>query len=152
MAAQDAPITVFVVQQSGVQARGLGPVDSLAAAIARFAGLIESGVDATRLGRRLGSRLLDPALTLLAAGVTRITVVPDGPLHRLPFDALRLASGQYAVERYALSIAPSAAVVTTLRARPAHAQAASSLRLLAPGHRVPASRAFRVGTHVSSQE
>jgi CHAT domain-containing protein len=53
----------------------------------------------------------------LPAGVTRLVVVPDGPLHRLAFDPLRLVDGKLVVERFALSHAPSATVFATLRAR-----------------------------------
>lgn len=50
---------------------------------------------------------IDPLLE----GRTRLILVPDGPLHLLPFDALvRRGEGtapQFLVERYALSLAPS---------------------------------------------
>jgi CHAT domain-containing protein len=111
---EGAPLTVFVVRRDGVRARVLPPVDSLADRAARFGRLLESGADAARLGRTLGAALLDPALPLLDARVTRIVVVPDGPLHRLPFDALRTADGRLAVERWAFGVAPSASVVAAL--------------------------------------
>src|SRR5690606_20180959 len=89
--------------------------------------------DAAALGRTLGAALLEPALALLEPGVTRIIIVADGPLHRLPFDALRLADGRYAVERFALGFAPSASVLAALRTRGARAAAAGPVRLLALG-------------------
>jgi tetratricopeptide (TPR) repeat protein len=130
--ADGAPITVFVVQRGGVAARVLPPFDSLGAAVRRFTALVESGLDAAPFGRRLGSTLVDPALALLRPGVTRVIVVPDGPLHRLPFDALRSAGGRYLVERYALGTAPSASALLTLWARP-RAAPAGPVRLLALG-------------------
>ena len=76
--------------------------------MARFTSLLESGADAARLGRTLGASLLHPLIPLLTARVKRIVIVPDGPLHRLPFDALRLVDGRYLFERYAIGVAPSA--------------------------------------------
>jgi CHAT domain-containing protein len=58
-------------------------------------------------------------------------IVPDGPLHRVPFDALRLADGRAAVERWAIGMAPSAAVAAALRRRAPGTPGAA--RLLAMG-------------------
>jgi CHAT domain-containing protein/tetratricopeptide (TPR) repeat protein len=127
------PITAFVVQRNGVRARVLPPVDSLASSVARFTSLLESGADAARLGRTLGASLLHPLIPLLTARVKRIVIVPDGPLHRLPFDALRLVDGRYLFERYAIGVAPSASAVVALRAHGPRSERASSLRLLAIG-------------------
>jgi CHAT domain-containing protein len=57
-------------------------------------------------------------MTEVGAGVTRLIVVPDGPLHRVPWDLLRLADGRYVVERYAVSVAPSAAILAELWRHP----------------------------------
>ena len=55
--------------------------------------------------------LVAGALAGLPPTVTRLIVVPDGPLHALPFGALREAvTGQPLAARYAISIAPSAAL------------------------------------------
>src|SRR6185503_12599580 len=75
-----------------------------------------------------------PALAGLGPGVTRLVIVPDGPLHRLPWDALRLAHGRQLVEQYSVSVAPSAAVVAALWRRPRDARDdARPMRLLAFG-------------------
>jgi hypothetical protein len=112
-----APTTLFVVTRAGVRAHVLPSIDSLAGRIARYVSLVEAGGDPPALARSVGADLLDAALASLPAGVTRLVVVPDGPLHRVPFDALRLADGRYVVERYAVSLAPSAVVVAALRRR-----------------------------------
>jgi CHAT domain-containing protein len=74
--------------------------------------------------------LLDPVLDGLPSGVTRLVIVPDDRLHRLPFDALLLADGRRAIERFAISTSPSAAIAAQLarRARPA-----GEVRVLALG-------------------
>ena len=78
--------------------------------------------------------------------MTRLLVVPDGPLHRLPFDALRLADGRYVVERYTVGLVPSAGALATLRARPPRAGQAGAA-VLALGDpafaREPSDRAAR---------
>ena len=130
--AEGAPITVFVVQRGGVTARVLPAFASLGAAVRRFGALVESGIDAAPFGRRLAAALVDPAIALLGPGVTRIIVVPDGPLHRLPFDALRSSDGRFLIERYAFGTAPSASALLALWARPRPASA-PPLRLLALG-------------------
>ena len=129
-----APTTLFVIapRDGGVPALSahvLPSADSLVGDIARFTALVEQGDSASALGRSLAVRLLDPALAGLGGG-TRLVIVPDGPLHRVPWDALRTADGRYLVERHAVTLAPSAAVLRTLRGR---APNVAPLRLLAYG-------------------
>ena len=132
-----APTTVFVLAprrgSAGagptITARTLPSADSLVDDIARFTALVEQGDSATTLGRSLAVRLLDSALATVG-DVTRLVIVPDGPLHRVPWDALRTADGRFLVERHAVTLAPSAAVLRTLRGR---APSTAPLRLLAYG-------------------
>ncbi len=109
-----APTTVFVATRAGLVARALPPMDTLAPTIARFSALVEDGADPRDLARSLGASVLGPALAALPPGITRLIVVPDAQLYRLPFDALRLADGRYVLERYAVSTAPSSAVLLAL--------------------------------------
>jgi CHAT domain-containing protein len=132
-----APTTVFVIQRPAtgratVQAAVLAPADSLTPDIARLVAFLESGQDPSALTRDLGAVLLDPILSALDPRITRLAIVPDGPLHRVPFDALRLPDGRHAVERFSTSIAPSAGVLAELwrRPMPLHQR---DLRMLALG-------------------
>ena len=127
---EGAPTTVFIATRSGISARLLPPADSLARPIERFAALLESGQPAGALARSLGTTVLGPVAEALPAGVTRLIVVPDGPLHRVAFDALRLPNDSLVLSRWAIGLAPSAAVATILR-RPADSTGAP--RLLALG-------------------
>lgn len=129
---EGAPTTLFIVTQSGIEARLLPPADSLTRPVERFAALLESGDAADALSRSLGSAVLGAAARALPARVARVIVVPDGPLHRVPFDALRLPDGRLALERWAIGLAPSAAVATVLRRRPGEDSTAAP-RLLALG-------------------
>jgi len=117
-----APTTLFVLTRRGgdsvaLRAAILPPADSLAGQLARFLALIQHGQDGG-LGREFGRALLDPAQAELGGGVTRLVVVPDGPLHRVPWDLLRLADGRYVVERYAVSVAPSTGILAALWRHP----------------------------------
>jgi len=163
-----APTTLFILTRAGqrggnavdsagggsVRARVLPPADSLAENIALFATLLESGADPRPLAQALGAALLDPATAALGPAVTRLVIVPDGALHRLPFDALRLADGRYAAERYAVSVAPSAGALAALwrRAREHGSAAERPLRVLAfgdpvfPGERVAVGQAAHEST------
>lgn len=116
---EGAPSTVFVLSRSGVRAAVLPGADTLGPAIRRLVALLESGARPDGLLKSLGDALLEPAARLLPAGTTQLLVVPDGPMHRLPFDALRLADGRPAVERWAIGLAPSASLAATIWRRPA---------------------------------
>jgi CHAT domain-containing protein len=122
--------TAFVITREGLRAIPLTPIDSLAPAIARFVGLLEAGGPADALARQLGDGLLEPVIRTLPPTVRRLLVVPDDVLHRLPFDAVRLADGRYAIERFTISTVPSAAVAVMLLQRPVPA---APVRLLALG-------------------
>jgi CHAT domain-containing protein/tetratricopeptide (TPR) repeat protein len=68
---------------------------------------------------RLYQLLLHDALSVLPPSVTRLVIVPDAALHRLPFDALRAQPGASPLaERYEVTVAPSASLWLRLRARP----------------------------------
>ncbi len=131
---QDGPATLFVVQRSGLQVHSLEVPKELSTQVARFVALLEGGADAGELAGALGEALLQPALAGLGPNVTRLVIVPDGPLHRLPWDALRLADGRHVVQHYSVSVAPSAAVVSALWRRSREAgTSARPMRLLAFG-------------------
>jgi CHAT domain-containing protein len=126
-----APTTLFVVTRAGLRAVRLPSADSLVSTIRYLLAAVEGGDDVAPLARRLGDAVLRPALDSLPASVTRLVVVPDGALHRVPFDVLRLPDGRAALERYEISVAPSAAIATLLWRRPQ--RSATTARILAFG-------------------
>jgi tetratricopeptide (TPR) repeat protein len=134
-----APTTVFVITRpagagGSVRAHVTTPADSLVEPIGRLVGILEGGGSAEPLSRRLGKVLLWPALSDLSPSIKRLVVVPDGPLHRLPLDALQLADGRYVVERFSISAAPSARVISALwRERNGFRPDSAALQLLAFG-------------------
>ena len=92
---------------------GVSGADSLAPAIRRLVAMVENGSRPDAITRNLGRALLEPARRLLPEGITRLLIIPDGPLHHLPFDALVLADGKPALERWAIGLAPSASLAAT---------------------------------------
>lgn len=83
-----------------------------------------------QLAAQLYDRLVRPAEPALA-GVRRLIIVPDGALQRVPFALLR-AGDRWLVERYALSLAPSATVLHHLRQAPVGRGSRALLGLAAP--------------------
>jgi len=68
---------------------------------------------AEALARSLSQSLLDPVLAHLAPEIDHLLIVPQGPLHFLPFAALPVASGAL-IERYVLSLVPNTSVLSGL--------------------------------------
>jgi hypothetical protein len=131
-----APTTAFLITRRGApspRAYILPPADSLAGAIGRFVALISKGEMAPADARALGGALMDPVLRGVGPEITRLLIVPDGPLHRVPWDALLQADGHPLVERYAVGIAPSAGALGVLWEHHPVTLSSDSLRLLAMG-------------------
>ena len=82
----------------------------LAPIVPMFTGLLEraDGLDGAPAAK-LYHDLLEPALAQLPPGIDRLIIVPDGPLHHLPFDALRRErSAPPVAAAYEVVVAPSA--------------------------------------------
>jgi CHAT domain-containing protein len=82
----------------------------LAPLVPVFTGLLarDDGAE-TAAAIRLYDEILADALNALPPGIERLILVPDGPLHRLPFDALRPGRDRDPLAvRYELVVAPSA--------------------------------------------
>ncbi|ATB46581.1 CHAT domain-containing tetratricopeptide repeat protein [Corallococcus macrosporus] len=103
---------VLVVTRAGTRVHRIPERTRLAAAATLFSGLVERR-DGSELGAAvaLHAQLLGPALAGLPATVRRLLLVPDGPLHDLPFAALREhREGAPLVARYELGVVPSASL------------------------------------------
>jgi CHAT domain-containing protein len=136
------PTTLFLVTRERASAFVLAPQDSLAAPVSRFASMVRSGTITPEYARRLGDALIGPVLAAIPERINALVIVPDGVLHHVPFDALGLPDGRWAVERAAISLVPSAAVAMRLWAKPAPA---GEVSLLALGDPVFASVGAEVG-------
>lgn len=129
-----APTSAFVVTRAAVHGIRLAPADSLAPLVRRLLVVIEQGGDARALRRMLGDAVVAPLLASMGPEVTRLVLVPDGALHRVPFDALVLPDDRAVLERFAVSHAPSAALAVALRRQGAPSAASRVLAVGDPHH------------------
>ena len=130
LGAGSVPTTAIVVTKDTTLTLQLPTAATLDPVIERYLRVAATGTEPVAAGRQLGAALLQPIARVLPARVTHLQISPDGSLFRVPFDALRLADDRYAVERFAISLVPSATVGWILRAMPA---AANATQLIAVG-------------------
>lgn len=121
------------------RARLAAEVDDLRRLVLRRrTGLSEASGPEAR-ARALYDLLLAPAASRFA-GARRLAVVPDGPLHLLPFALLADARGAPLAERLPVSLAPSAtALVELARLRPPSARAPVAAAFGDPVYPAPGS-------------
>ena len=91
---------------------------------------VAAKLPAYREGRNLYEALLQPIGETTAA--KRLIVIRDGPLHRVPFDAVIDPAGHYVLERHTVLYAPSASSYYLL-AKEAHELSARGSAVLAVG-------------------
>jgi CHAT domain-containing protein len=117
----DGESWALILTRSGLSAVRLPPVAELEPAIKAWTRMLNDRTGPIEPGaRRLYRDVLDPVVKALPSEVRSLILVPDGPLHQLPFDALS-ASGRapYLADRFATTVVPSAAVWHHLRTRQA---------------------------------
>ena len=118
----DGSSWVIAVSRTAARAFRIPDARQLAAAAALFTALIARRDGSERDGAaKLHADLLAAPLAFLGPSVTKLLLVPDGPLQRLPFEALR--DGAPLAVRYQIALAPSAGLwLRFRRARPAPAR------------------------------
>ena len=124
---------VFFVQQ---------PRQALQVAVEHFQHDLANAIfeeKADLAARALYRMLLAPVEAELAH-TPRLTIIPHGPLHELPFAALIAPRGQRLIERWSVTVAPSLSALSLLRdretARHQRAATAPPFLALAAGHGV----------------
>ncbi|RYZ44244.1 MAG: CHAT domain-containing protein [Myxococcaceae bacterium] len=125
---------VLAVTREGTHAYRLPERARLRPAVALLSGLIERR-DGSEAGAAaaLYAQLLGPALRELPPRVSRLLLVPDGPLHDLAFAALReRPDGPPLMARYELALVPSASLLHHWRERPARPPGGQALVLADP--------------------
>lgn len=119
----EADVRAFVVTPTAVRLVAL-PVES--ATLRRSVAVYRDQISASNnrpgqgwetTSRHLYERLMAPVVAALPAGVTHLNIVPEAELHYLPFASLQNAEGRFLVERFALSVVPSASIFCLARAR-----------------------------------
>jgi CHAT domain-containing protein/Tfp pilus assembly protein PilF len=87
----------------------------------------------TTQARRLFDDIIGPVRQPLA-GARRLLIVPDGPLHALPFAALAISDGpRYLAEEWPLHVAASVTVYAEIKKQPPPAAGAGRLTFVAFG-------------------
>lgn len=125
---------LLVVTRAGTHVHRIPERTRLASAATLFSGLVERR-DGSELGAAvaLHAQLLGPALAALPPTVRRLLLVPDGPLHDLPFAALReRRDGPPLVAHYELALVPSASLWRHWRGEPPLAPGGEALVLADP--------------------
>ncbi|HTU45374.1 MAG TPA: CHAT domain-containing protein [Bryobacteraceae bacterium] len=80
-----------------------------------FVTAIRNGTDSQSSGRELYKQLIGP---VRGQNISSLIIVPDGPLHLIPFGALVNDAGGYLNSELSLSAAPSATIYYTLSRTP----------------------------------
>jgi CHAT domain-containing protein len=92
--------------------------------VSRYLASVRSKEAALGLGKQLFQMLLSPIQEHKQK--SRLKIVRDGQLHRVPFDALTNAAGRYVVSTHFVSYAPSAGAWYLLQTMPAQQTAGRS--------------------------
>jgi tetratricopeptide (TPR) repeat protein len=129
-----APTSLIVVTRDRTRGITLAPLRALEGLVVRWNALLEAGDAGTGAGTALARAILAPALAGLPRTVTRLVIVPQGVLHRVPFDALPVGRGVLG-DRITTTLAPSATL---------------ALRALADSTAVPA-RVLAIGAGDAAQ-
>lgn len=111
------PSVAFVLTRDSIRGAVIPSMDSVESAVVTYLREIGSGGTGAVPGEELRRRLIDPVLEGLPPAISRLLIVPDDLLHRLPIDALPLENGQPLLTRYAVAIIPSAEIGAALYAR-----------------------------------
>ena len=118
---------LFAVTQHSFQVKRLPPEATLREGVQKFLSAITDKnnpdpEEYRRQAMRLSQQLLEPVSKMLTGN--KIVIVPDGALHRLPFEALFLPGSNsrgdlrrlpYLIRRFAISYAPSLSVLAELQ-------------------------------------
>jgi CHAT domain len=139
---------LLVVTRDAVAAVPVPSRDALREQVDLFRSLLDRGDGSHIEGAvRLHRDLLGEGLGQLGPNIQHLIILPDGPLHLLPFGALRpTVAGPALAERYRLSLAPSASLWVRWRSLPQHPHAVPLLAVADP----PSGGASTAGTRQSA--
>jgi CHAT domain-containing protein len=128
---------LVVVTRDRISVHRLATTSNLQGQVAALIGLLRDrelpAEHWTPAATRLGRMLLEPAVSSLADGVSRLVIVSDGDLHALPFEALVPVEGRAPLgEQYDVTVVPSATLWQHVRKRRTPAPARAALVLADP--------------------
>jgi CHAT domain-containing protein len=102
---------VIEVSHTGLKIRTLPGRADISKLSRSFVTAIRSGGDSHASGQELFNQIIRP---VLSPNIASLIIVPDGPLHLIPFSALVNETGRYLNNDLTLSAAPSATIYYTL--------------------------------------
>jgi tetratricopeptide (TPR) repeat protein len=111
-----ARTALMLITRSTARGMTLASLDSLDRVIVRWLALLESGERGAGAGKQVAAAILSDALRSLV-GVTRLIVVPQGPLFRVPFHALPVGTGVLG-DRVVVTVSPSVSLAMAYAAEP----------------------------------
>ncbi|MGO9829061.1 MAG: CHAT domain-containing protein [Myxococcaceae bacterium] len=109
-----------VLMHSAIRVVRIPNADQVEAPVRFFRQVLERRDGLDRPGSAvLYDALMKQVVAALLPGVDTLVLIPDGPLHQLPFDALSMSpAGPRLAQRFTLTLVPSAAIWLSLRNRP----------------------------------
>ncbi|MBN1570729.1 MAG: CHAT domain-containing protein [Acidobacteria bacterium] len=108
--------TCLVISRSGVHGIMLASKRVIEDAVAGYRNKIQQGRDGAQYAQKLHNLLLASIPGL--SSKPRITIIPDGLLHLLPFEAISTPSGRFMLESHMIDYSPSATITHILRKNP----------------------------------
>ncbi|MDZ7629849.1 MAG: CHAT domain-containing protein [Gemmatimonadaceae bacterium] len=117
-----ARTSLMIITNTSAKGITLAPLDSLDRDIVRWLALLESGETGAGAGRQVAAAVLSTALRGLPARIKRLVIVPQGPLYRVPFQALPFGPGVLG-DRAVVTIAPSVSLALAYAEAPRSVQA-----------------------------
>jgi len=125
---------LWVVRRDGATFHSLPPPERIESMVSGF--LERAGRAGVSVGERVPGQKEASGLAraLLPGSIQpghRLIVVPDGPLHRLPFDGLRRGD-RYLIEDHEIVVVPSASTLQVMRRKPTGGGARGFLGVGAP--------------------
>ncbi len=106
----------LVIGRSGVQGIMLASKRVIEEAVAGYRNEVLQGRSGAQFAQKLYNLLLAPVPDL--SSKPRITIIPDGLLHLLPFEAILTPSGRPMLESHMIDYSPSATTMYGLRKNP----------------------------------
>jgi CHAT domain-containing protein len=114
---RESSSTCFVISREDAQGFALAPRRVIEEAVAGYRKEARKGLQGSKIGRKIYDLLLAPVKGFDQK--LRITIVPDGLLHLLPFEAIPDPSGKLLIDSHMIDYSPSATVTFLLRKSPA---------------------------------
>lgn len=106
---------VFRLDRSGIAIRQLASRKNISLLSKRFLTVLKSKAESKEASRALYDAIFAPVVD---EHTTSLVVIPDGPLHLVPFSALTDVNSTVLASKFTVSTAPSATIYSTLRAMP----------------------------------